>query len=220
VWQIALLNHRPSTGSQVGSGVILLATIAGVVYAGKDRIKEIGRTWISGNVHRFYAQRVARWRAPARRLPGRDVVVSARESFDQTVTSRPDPLNPASNASVTSTVVRYTHRGQVMSHPVLVASGVRRVKHIFRYDLSPLFARLDDAVKQVPVLDATTRRVRFIDAPRCYRVPVRLHVDCEGESRDVRASLVLHKRGLDRLEAEGEGEPSMLAQELDTGVVP
>jgi len=59
------MNQRPSTGSQVGSGIILLATIAGVVYAGKDRIKEIGRNWISGNVHRFYAQRVARWRAPA-----------------------------------------------------------------------------------------------------------------------------------------------------------
>jgi hypothetical protein len=214
-WQIALLNSRPSTGSQVGSGIILLATIAGVGYAAKDRIKEIGRTWISGNVHRFYAQRVARWRAPARRLPDRDVVVSARESFDQTVTSRPDPLNPASRATVGSTVVRYKHRGLVMSHPILLASGVRRVKHIFRYDLSPLFARLDDAVKQVPVLDATTRRVCFVDAPRRYRVPVRLRVVCAGETHDIRATLVLHKGGLDRLESDSEQDSP-----LDTGVVP
>jgi hypothetical protein len=213
-WQIALLNSRPTTGSQVGSGIVLLATLAGVGYATKDRIKEIGRAWISGNVHRFYAQRVARWRAPARRLPGRDVVVSARESFDQTVTSRPDPLNPASKATITSTVVRYTHRGLVTSHPALVASGVKRVKHIFRYDLSPLFARLDDAVKQVPVLDATTRRVCFIDAPRRYRVPVRLKVVCPGSSHDIQTTLVLHKRGLDRLESNGDQDSSIDAEVL------
>ncbi len=200
VWQIALLNHRPSTGSQVGSGIVLLATLAGVVYATKDRIKEIGRSWISGNVHRFYAQRVARWRAPARRLPGRDVVVSARESFDQSVASRPDPLNPASSATVLSTVIRYKHRGVVTAQPVLSASGVHGVKHIFRYDLSPLFARLDDSAKQVPVLDPVTRRVRFVEAPRCYRVPVRAMVRCGEVARDVDACLVLHKRGLDRIE--------------------
>jgi hypothetical protein len=198
VWQITVMN-RPTTGSKVSSGIILVATIAGVIYAGKDRIKEIGRNWISGNVHRFYAQRVAHWRAPARRLGG-DVVASARESFDQTVTSRPDPLNPASNAAVTSTVVHYTHRGRVTPQPALLASGVCRVKHIFRYDLSPLFARLDDTVKQVPVLDSVTNRVRFVDAPRRYRVPIRLHVKCGAESRLVKAMLVLHKNGLDRIE--------------------
>jgi len=214
VWQIALLNHRPSTGSQVGSGIVLLATLAGVVYATKDRIKEIGRSWISGNVHRFYAQRVARWRAPVRRLPGRDVIVSARESFDQSVVSRPDPLNPASNATVLSTVIRYKHSGLVTAHSALRSSGVQGVKHIFRYDLSPLFARLDDTVKQVPVLDAVTRKVRFVDAPRCYRVPVRAHVRCAGTSREVDACLVLHKRGLDRIEM----GPSRI-QDLERGVV-
>ena len=216
-WQIVLVNQRPSAGSQLGSGLILLAAIAGLVYAAKDRLKEVGKEWISGNVHRFYCQRVARWRAPARRLPGRDVIVSARESFDQTVTSRPDPLNPASRAIVTATVVRYSHKGQVMPQRELVASGVHRVKHIFRYDLSPLFARLDDAVKKVPVLDARTRRVCFIDAPRCYRVPVRLRVDCDGRSRDVQARLVLHKRGLDRLELDGADTEE---SKLDTGVEP
>jgi hypothetical protein len=209
VWQMALMNSRPTTGSKVGSGIILVATIAGLIYAGKDRIKEMGRNWISGNVHRFYAQRVARWRAPARRLPGRDVIVSARESFDQSMTSRPDPLNPASNAAVASTVVHYTHRGRVLPQPALLATGVTRVKHIFRYDLSPLFARLDDTVKKVPVLDAVTRRVCFIDAPRRYRVPVRLSVECGTESRVVQAVLVLHKKGLDRLEDEAtERQPS------------
>ena len=95
IWQITLMNHKPTETSTVGSGLLVLAMIAGAVYAVKDRIKELGRTWISGNVHRFYAQRVATWRAPARRLAGRDVVVRAKESFDQgplarlTVSARP-----------------------------------------------------------------------------------------------------------------------------------
>jgi hypothetical protein len=198
VWQLTVMS-RPSMGSKVSSGLILVATLAGVIYAGKDRIKEIGRNWISGNVHRFYAQRVARWRAPVRRLGG-DVIVSARESFFQTVASHPDPLNAASGARVTSAVVHHAHRGHVTPQLALLASGVCCVKHIFRYDLSPLFARLDDTVKKVPVLDPVTRMVTFVDAPRRYRVPVRVHVKCGAESRLVQAVLVLHKGGLDRIE--------------------
>ncbi|MGH7328868.1 MAG: hypothetical protein ACREJX_11020, partial [Polyangiaceae bacterium] len=78
--------------------------------------------------------------------------------------------------------------------------GVRRVKHVFRYDFSPLFARLDDAVKKVPVLEEGGRRVRFVDAPRCYRLPVKLIVKCEGHTWSEGGTLVLHKRGLDRIE--------------------
>lgn len=199
-WQIALVNRAPSTESTVGSGIVMFAVIAGLVYAAKDRIKELGRAWIAGNVHRFYAQRVARYRAPARRLPKRDIVVSARESFGQMTSRRPDPLNPESGASLVGTLLRYVHKGTVAPLPALTASGVRRVKHVFRYDFSPLFARLDDAVKQVPVLDQIPRRVRFIDAPRCYRLPVVIRVSCDGVSAEERVTLVLHKQGLDRLE--------------------
>jgi hypothetical protein len=215
IWQITLMNHKPTETSTVGSGLLVLAMIAGAVYAVKDRIKELGRTWISGNVHRFYAQRVATWRAPARRLAGRDVVVRAKESFDQCVVRRPDPLSPDSGATMPATQVHYRHRGTVHTKKELLASGVRRVKHIFRYDLSPLFARLDDPVKLVPVLDGATRRVTFTAAPRCYRVAVRLRVVCGDVVREEDATLVLHKRGLDRLEFERGGEA-----ELETGVLP
>jgi hypothetical protein len=205
-WQIALMNRQPTKGSQLGSGIVLVAVIAGLIYAGKDRIKEIGRNWISGNVHRFYAQRVAKWRAPARRLPDRDVIVHARESFDQSVARRPDPLNPASKATVAATLVHFVHKGRVLPQEQLSQAGVRRVKHIFRYDFSPLFARLDDAVKQVPVLDAVTRRVHFADAPRVYRVPVSIRVRCADESRDLDVTLVMNKRGLDRIERHDDDE--------------
>ena len=214
--QIALLEHRsPSSATRVGSGLVFVIVVGGLVYAVKDRIKDLGRAWISGNVHRFYAQRVARWRAPARRLPGRDLVVRARESFDTSVVRNPDPLNPESGATTASTLVRYVHRGVVYSKEALRDGGVRRVKHVFRYDLSPLFARLDDPVKQVPVLDGATRRVTFTAAPRCYRVPVRIRVRSTEGTLEERATLVLHKRGLDRLDFEtGHGAA------LETGVLP
>jgi hypothetical protein len=205
------MNQAPTTGSQVGSGLVVLAVIAGLVYAAKDRIKEMGRNWISGNVHRLYAQRVARFRAPARRLPGRDVIVSARESIDQVMTHLPDPLNPESGATLPATLIRYTHRGEISPNAKLAEQGVRRIKHVFRYDLSPLFTRLDDAVKPVPVLDEASRRVKFIDAPRCYRVPITVKVRCDGRDWVETATLVLHKRGLDRLERklEDESDPRM-----------
>jgi hypothetical protein len=180
------------------------------VYATKDRIKEMGRSWINGNVHRFYAQRVARYRAPAKRIPTRDVIVTARESCSQARTSHPDPLNPKSGTSIPATTIRYAHRGSVFPRAELWSQGVRRIKHVFRYDLSPLFARLDDTVKPVPVLDPETGRASFAAAPRCYRVPVSIRVRCGRghEWRVERATLVLTKRGLDRLERDTTGDES------------
>ena len=207
-WQMFLAHRTPTTEAQLGSGLVLVLITGGLVYAAKDRIKEVGRSWISGNVHRFYAQRVARYRAPARRLPARDVIVAARESCGQSHTSHLDPLNPKSGASVPATTIRYAHQGTVFPRPELWRQGVRRIKHVFRYDLSPLFARLDDAVKPVPVLDPDTRRVCFAAAPRCYRVPVSIRVRCGREWKADRATLVLTKRGLDRLERDPAGAES------------
>lgn len=221
IWQIVLINQAPTTGTQIGSGVVILAVIAGLVYAAKDRLKEVGRTWISGNVHRLYAQRVARFRAPARRLPGRDIIVSARESIDQTTAQRPDSLNPESGATTPATVIHYNQKGEVSPQAALTSAGVRRVKHVFRYDFSPLFARLDDALKPVPVLDAVTRRVKFTDAPRCYRVPIRVKVTCNGATFEENATIVLHKRGLDRLERTRESLRPMERESVkDVGLEP
>jgi hypothetical protein len=206
-WQLALKNQ--AGGAQTFStGLMIFALCAGIVYATKDRFKEIGRAWMTKRVHRVWgAQRITRYRAPARRLPGRDIIVSARESFNQGVTKLPDPLNPESGATVPITVLSYEHKGSVVPQAQLLASGVRRVKHVFRYDLSPMFGRLDDAMKPVPVLDGSSQKVRFVDAPRCYRVPITVRVECGGHKYEELSTLVLHKRGLDRLDRE-EDQPS------------
>lgn len=216
-WQIALMNQA-NTATTVSSGVITLALIAGLVYAAKDRIKEVGRNWVTRRVHRVWgAQRITRYRAPARRLPGRDVIVSARESFDQSVAELPDPLNPECGAKQAMTVLSYDHKGEVVPAKELLDSGVRRVKHVFRYDLSPMFARLDDATKPVPVLDDVTRKVRFIDAPRCYRIPIKVEVVVGTHRQLETGTLVLHKRGLERLDKDKESNPSMAEIGIEPG---
>ncbi len=219
--QIILVNRAGSAGTKIGSGIVMLAVLGGLVYASKDRLKELGRTWIAGNVHRFYAQRVARFRAPARRLPKRDIIVTARESFDSTTSTRPDPLNPESGAELHGTLLRYSHKGAVLPCNALSESGVRRIKHVFRYDFSPLFARLDDAVKKVPVVEEGGRRVRFVDAPRCYRMPVRLFVRSEGRTWSEEGTLVIHKRGLDRLErASQSSRETVMPDPVSVGIEP
>ena len=190
----------------VGSGLAVAAVAAGVVYATKDRLKEIGRNWISGKLQRIYAQRVARWRAPARMMPGRDVIVTARESFDQKLVQRPDPLNPDSGVGVPVTIIRFTHRGTVASSKVLSENGISRIKHVFRYDLSALLPRLDDAVKRIPVLENGV--VRFAEAHKTYRVPVSVSVIGQGASVQRNACLILQKRGLERLEEDGDVDAS------------
>jgi hypothetical protein len=216
-WQFALASRSTSTGQTVGSGLVTLALVAGLVYATKDRIKEVGRNWVTRRLQRLYgAQRITRYRAPARRLTGRDAIVTARETLEQVTKKVPDPLNPECGAMQALTVIRYEHRGTVVPHKELVASGVRRVKHVFRYDLSPMFARLDDALKKIPVLDETTRRVRFVDAPRCYRIPIEVRVTIGGEKHVETAVLVVHKRGLDRLERAVDSDPAL----PDMGVEP
>ena len=206
-WQIAL-STRASAANTVSSGVIVLAAAAGLIYATKDRFKEIGRSWMTNRVQRVYgAQRITRYRAPSQRLPGRDLVVSARESFDQAMVSQPDALNPDCGVSTVQSVLTYEHKGQVFPNAQLLGSGVRRVKHVFRYDLSPLFARLDDATKPVPVLEGG--RVRFVDAPRCYRLPILVEVVSGGIRQIDRGTIVMHKRGLERIEKEKDSGPTL-----------
>jgi hypothetical protein len=204
VIQSALLERARNAPSALGSGLLVLATIAAVAYTIRDRFKDLGRDWLAARIHGLYGQRGARYRAPARILPARPVVARARESFVQRKAPRPDPLNPAIGAAAAITTLRFLHRGTVLAQPRTRALGGRRIKHVFRYDLSPLFSRLHDSVKPVAVVDAASRRLRFLDAPRCYRIRARVRITCAGQVCEENAVLILSKRGIERLERAGE----------------
>ncbi|MBK8216063.1 MAG: hypothetical protein IPK71_20230 [Myxococcales bacterium] len=204
-WQLALLDQGLSAKARFGSGLTTVALVAGLIYATKDRLKEVGRNFLAKKLNDVYdVQRLTRFRAPSRRLRGRDVIVSASECFKQSTERLPDPLNPESGASVPFSVIVYKSRGTVRPQRELLSSGVRRVKHVFRYDLSPFFGRLDDATKPVPVLCPETRKVRFIDAPKAYRLPFEVRVTCGARTTVEETVLVVHKRGLDRVERADE----------------
>jgi hypothetical protein len=185
-----------SIGSQLGSGLAVLVLLGGFAYALRDRLKDIGSAWISGKVYRFHAQRIVLCRLSSKK----DVVVRAREWCNESTTGRPDPLNPESGASRRVTVVHHLHRGKLIANSDIIASGAVRIRHLFRYDLSPLFPRLHDPVKRVPVLDPATRRASFVDAPRRYQLPIHVRATMLDSRTEVQANLIVDKLGIQRLE--------------------
>jgi hypothetical protein len=181
----------------IGLGLVALALFTGIGYALREHIKESGRRWLAGKMVRYQSQRALRCRAPAQRLPTRDVVVEAHEWCRQVSRTAPDPLNPEGGASLRVTRVEYLHRGKLRPQADLWRAGVRRVLHIFRYDLSPLFPRLDDAEKPVPV--AADGEVNFVPTPRRYQVPIEVALDLGGQRHLQRATIVIDRGGVRRL---------------------
>jgi hypothetical protein len=192
-------------GARAGIGLFTFAFAFALAYAVKDRIKEFARNWITGRLTRLYGQRVVSLRLPAPIDPARRVVCQTHETFD--VENDALVIEPADVIGRPRRVVRlhFCMRAELEAAPALQAVHIDSVKHIFRYDLSPIFARLDDAVKPVPVIvvDEGERRVRFCDAPREYRFNARVSYSysdgSSGQSRDV--VIVVTKRGIERIEA-------------------
>ena len=195
------------TSTRAGLGVGTFAVAFALAYAIKDRIKELTRGWITGRLMRLYGQRMVTLKLPKRIDPAHSVLLETRETFD--VDSEPNAaddlreVNAAINAiGAPKRVVQLKFRMRATLHraPALERAHIYSVKHIFRYDLSPIFARLDNAVKQVPVLD-DNRRVRFADAPREYRFPARIvFTPVDGDAIEHTAYIVASKRGIERIE--------------------
>jgi hypothetical protein len=200
--QIAVL-LRPPGRVELGWSLGVVALLAGIGYAARHRMRDWGSSWLAGKVDRFHAQRVTRCRVPARRLPTRDLLIEAREWFLQSTSSRPDPLHPEAGASLPETRVQYIHKGTVLPQRELSKAGVRRVRHIFRYDLSPLFPHLDDDLKSVPVT-SESGALRFVEVARSYRVPVEVAVESDGRREKARVEIVLNKSGLSRIDASAQ----------------
>ena len=198
LWQIYL-----SRGGADGAfGLVTLGTLGALVYAAKDRMKAVGNTWLAGRLTRAYANRVTKLRAPARLTGSLDKarpVAIARERFARREELNPDPLNPSIRTART-VLLRYSFEETVSGHAALTAAGFRSIKHIFRYDLAPLFSRLDDPVKHVPVLDRDGSRVGFVVAPRCYRLPLTIRRSTGGVTTEHRVVIVIHKLGIERLD--------------------
>lgn len=202
LWAFPLGFLLTGGGGTTGLGLGLGTTIALLVlsYAVKDRIKESVRAWLATRVEKGYAGRLTELKVPARLLGTQVELARVRESFFLSHEHRPDPLHPDLGLTRPVVRLRYRMRGSLLGDRRLGAHGHERVKLVFRYDLSPLFNKLDDPIKHVPVLDSDGKSMRFAEAARCYRLPVRLEVRHRGALHEQGGVLVTHKLGLERIE--------------------
>jgi len=189
-------------GTRAGIGVGTFAVIFAATYALKDRIKELTRGWLTGRLTALYGQRMVRLRLPPNIDPTRKVLVEARETFDCVPSTAADALNRDVGTRRKIMVLTFRMKVEVHASALLASKGIHSIKHVFRYDMTPIFSRLDNAVKAVPVLDESERRVRFVEAPKQYRMPVRVIARQAGKPElRVDAELILSKRGIEKSEA-------------------
>lgn len=191
-----------TTDRMAGLGIGFTATLVlfSLMYAVKDRIKESVRGWLAERIIRGVGGRVTTLTAPARLLGQPFRLARLRESFTRRYEARPDPFNPELGAVRSVVCLRHVVRTTVTGHPRLAEKDVTALKLVIRYDLSPLFARFDDEVKQIPVLAEGGEAVRFARAPRAYRLPARLRLRYRGRVVAEDFLVVAHKLGLERLE--------------------
>jgi hypothetical protein len=195
---LQLFALRPGDRSAgLRSGVLLLAIAVGVLYAGRERLKTLAEHWLSTGLRRLTAERTTRLLAP---LDGYQLVARARESFEEQGLAKPDALNPDLGVVDQATLLRFTHAGKLYA-PSTKGLGPRALRLIFRYDNSPLLARLDDPRKRLAVADPSSDRLQLVTASRTYRVAVRLRLKTGDAIEERHHDLVLDKRGLLRLEA-------------------
>lgn len=203
IWAYPLryvLTGSSSGVAEVGWGLGTTLTVLVVMYAIRDHIKETVRTWLTTRIANGFAGRLTNLRVPARLLGKATRLARIRESITAHPEERPDPLSPDLSSTRTVIALRYQLRGTIAGDERLERNGLDRVRLVFRYDLSPLFARLDDSIKRVPILAGDGRALRFAEASRAYRLPIQLTMRYQGRVICERAELVAHKLGLERLD--------------------
>jgi hypothetical protein len=201
-WQV-LAEHSRGRWPVVGSGLVVFALVTAIAYASREKLKEAAHNWLAGRAQSLFAQRTAHYRLPRRGRKAGAVIVTARESFSQSVVERPYPLSPQPEGTVRVNVLRFSHRGRISPISVVDMPYASHVRHIFRYDLSPLFPRLHDAVKGLAVPDREGHRIVIADVPRTYKLPLRASLRAGDLSSSRDGTLVVSKNGLLRFEEEG-----------------
>lgn len=210
--------------AHAGLGLFVAAFAGAAIYAVQDRIKEMGKTYLGSALGKYYAQRITKYSLPQRKQQPKERKRSApplakvHELMRCRLDSRPDPLNPELGVVRDVYVLKYVSRGVVQPSPELRGRGIACMKQAFRYDLSWLLPRLDDATKSVPVVQADGQ-LRLAEAARCYRLPATVRLVTASATHTFSATAVMHKRGLERFELEsaashervpsGAAEPAM-----------
>jgi hypothetical protein len=190
-WQVALLNHLAGAAI-TGSTVLTLGATVGVVYAVKDRIKEIGRRWLHGWIRTSYAGRVVQLTLRPDTDPGRARLLRSRETIRVSTRVRPD----GSRFNVLDVVLRLDLWGREAPR----ALGIDRVKHILRYDFSEILVGLERAPHMLAV-PSPQGGMRILAVDKTYELPCECRIRTNGvDARVWRGNLHLSDRGLETVE--------------------
>ena len=186
------------TGLSVGlTGSALLV---GLTYGVRERIKDAARSWLANRVSESLGGRFATLTTNPRLQEEAVRVLRARESFHLSPARAMDPIHTDLGSSLPVERFRYQMKGSIEPVRHAAERGSEKVKMVFRYDLSPIFSRLDEPFKEVPVLAADGASLRFVEAARYYRIPVRLRLRHSGGTRIDEGILIAQKHGLERIE--------------------
>jgi hypothetical protein len=184
--QLIFGTARSPATQQVGWGFVALLILVALTYGTKERLQIAGVHWLSRGLGRLYARRSTRFSTASGA-----VVLEARESFAEEAVASDDSDD---TRAVATARLRFVHEGRWLQP---AAPGPLRL--IFRYDLSPLFPRLHDPLKTIGVLDQETGELQFVEAPRAYRLPVRVSISSHEVERSLSTVVVADKRGLRRM---------------------
>lgn len=197
VWQVWILNTATNAANTTFS-LLVAGSIAALVYAAKDRIKEVGRDWLARRVKHGYADRVAHLSLQAHMDPKRSAFGLARETIHVTSSLQPDLLNAELGNTHLVHHLQVRERLRHTGMPVLQQQGLVGLKHVFRYDLSPLLVKLDDQPKHVLLVDKGQFKTR--KATRLYLIAVSVRMQLVGSDvvAEQRGFVRLRRRGLEK----------------------
>jgi hypothetical protein len=111
-------------------------------------------------------------------------------------------MHPECEIAHDVTLLRFAHRGFVVTPSSIDGIAPRQVRFIYRFDLSSLFPRLHDAVRGLASLDPRTGGIVIVDVPRNYELPLRARLRWRGGNEETAQTLVLNKNGLVRMEGQ------------------
>jgi hypothetical protein len=199
LWQVALINHLAGAAI-TGTALLTVGTLVGVVYAVKDRIKEIGRRWLHGWIRTSYAGRVVRLYLRPDTDPRRPQLLRSRETIRVSTQVRPD----GSRFNVLDVLLRLDLQGRDAPR----ALGIERVKHILRYDFSDILVGLERAPHMLAV-PSYPGEMKILAVDKTYELPCECRVRVDGtDARVWRGTLHMSDRGLETLERRSESPAS------------
>ncbi|MNS57833.1 hypothetical protein D3C72_907320 [compost metagenome] len=195
----------------------LAVAIFAILYVIKDRMKEIGREYIWTRVSRYFPDNKLIVHDPVKDLNIGSCTERVRYADKGKISK--DVLSVRNfNHSIDldeereETVIVYQNDVTLNAREILASHQRRQdIKHILRFSVEDLFARMDNPTARVQFYDAASRLFCRLRAPKVYHLNVVFRFtrwddkNQKGEPTYQRIRVVLDKNGIHRIDSVVEG---------------